>query len=74
MTPIQQIAFGMVEEITETKRGAVAPCVAHIDEIRKAVNIELVEALRELCRLNLISVSLDKNKNPMFSIQNPQDK
>lgn len=70
LTPIQQIAYEAVSEIIETRQGAVEPCVAHINEIRNSVNIELTEALRELCRNGTLSVSIDVNKNPMFKIKN----
>lgn len=69
LTPIQRIAYDAVCEILDTKRGAVEPCVAHINEIRNSINVELMEALRDLCRRKILSVRLDVNKNPMFQIQ-----
>lgn len=71
LTPLQRIAYDAVAEIIEIKRDAVAPCMAHISEIRNSVNINLAEALRELCREGVLSVSLDVNKNPMFQIKKP---
>lgn len=44
------------------------PCVVTIAEIRDALNAELLDALRTLCRDGLLNVHLDVNKNPMFSI------
>lgn len=69
LTPIQRMAYDAVSEITEMKRGNVEPCMAHITEIRNSINIELMEALRELCRRGILSVSLDIGKNPMFTIK-----
>ena len=69
LTPLQQIAYDAVFEILDMKRGAVEPCLAHISEIRNSINVELMEALRELCRRSYLSVSLDRNKNPMFQIK-----
>lgn len=71
LTPIQRIAYDAISEIIEMKRGNVVPCVAHITEIRNSINVELMEALRSLCRQEVLSVGLDLNKNPMFSIKQP---
>lgn len=71
LTPIQQIAYDAVAEIIEAKEGAVEPCAAHITEVRNSINVELLEALRELCRRDILSVRLDINKNPMFQIKHP---
>lgn len=69
LTIIQKLAYESVMEIIDTKQGAVIPCVAHINEIRNSINIELTEALRELCRRGVLGVCVDVNKNPMFSIK-----
>lgn len=69
LTPIQRLAYELVKEIYEAKQGNVEPCFAHISEIRNSINVELMEALRELCRRNILSVSLDLNKNPMFQLK-----
>ena len=69
LTPLQQIAYDAVCKILDMKRGAVEPCLAHISKIRNSINVELMEALRELCRRGYLSVSLDRNKNPMFQIK-----
>lgn len=66
LTPLQAIAYEAVREIVDMKQGAVEPCMAHINEIRNSINVELTEALRELCRKGMLAVSLDRNKNPMF--------
>ena len=66
LTPLQAIAYEAVREIIDMKQGAVEPCMAHINEIRNSINVELTEALRELCRNGLLTVSLDLNKKPMF--------
>lgn len=71
LTPIERIAYEAIEEITETKRDSVDPCVAHINEIRNSMNVELMEALRTLCRKGVLSVGLGLNKNPMFQIKHP---
>lgn len=69
LTLIQEVALGLIQEILEAKQGRVEPCVAHISEIRNSMSVELTEALRELCRKGVLSVSLDVNKNPMFRIK-----
>ena len=69
--PMQRLAYDTVVEILDIKRGTVEPCMAHINEIRNSLNVELMEALRELCRLGILFVSIDINKNPMFSINKP---
>lgn len=69
LTPLQATVFETVCEILDMKRGAVEPCMAHINEIRNSINIELMEALRELCRRGMLSVSIDVNKNPMFQLK-----
>ena len=66
LTPLQAIAYEAVREIIEMKQGTVEPCMAHINEIRNSINVELTEALRELCRKGMLTVSLDLNKKPMF--------
>lgn len=71
LTPLQQMAYDTVDEITGIKRGKIEPCVAHISEIRNSLGVELLEALRELCRRDILAVRLDLNKNPMFSIKRP---
>lgn len=70
-TAMHRIAYETVCEILDTKRDTVEPCMAHINEIRNSFNVELMEALRELCRRDILAVSLDINKNPMFTIKNP---
>lgn len=70
MTPLQRIAYEAVAEINEAKEGLADPCAAHINEIRNSLNVELMEALRELCRKRILSASTDVNKNPMFKITN----
>lgn len=70
-TPMQRIAYDTIAEILDLKRGNVEPCLAHINEIRNSLNIELTEALRELCRNGVLSYHIDINKNPQFSIKNP---
>lgn len=69
LTPLQQIVYDAVCEILDLKRGAVEPCLAHINEIRNSINVELMEALRELCRKGILSYCTDINKNPMFQIK-----
>lgn len=69
LTDMERLAYEAVSEITEMKRGTVIPCLAHIREVRNSMNVELTEALRELCRKGLLSVNLDVNKNPMFKIR-----
>lgn len=69
LTPIQRIAYELVREILDAKQDRVEPCLAHIFEIRNSLNVELIEALRELCRRGVLSVNLDLNKNPMFKIK-----
>ena len=66
LTPLQTIAYEAVREIIDVKQGAVEPCMAHINEIRNSINVELTEALRELCRKGMLTASLDLNKKPMF--------
>lgn len=66
---LMPLVYDAVAEILDTKRGSVEPCMAHINEIRNSLNIEIMEALRELCRKNILSVCTDKNKNPMFQIK-----
>lgn len=72
LTPLQTIALDTIREILDLKQGAVEPCVAHINEIRNSVSVELTEALRELCRKGYLAVSVDVNKNPMFTIRQKQ--
>lgn len=69
-TPIQRIAYDTIEEIIGMKRDMVEPCMAHINEIRDSLNIELMEALRDLCRKGILGYHIDINKNLMFSIKN----
>ena len=71
VTPMQRLAYDAIEEIINLKRGNIEPCMAHITEIRNSINTEILEALRELYRRGVLSVSIDLNKNPMFSIKNP---
>ncbi len=70
-TPLQQLVYDIVAEIIEAKQGVVEPCLAHINEIRNSMNVELMEALRELCRNGIVSVHMDINKNPQFQIKQP---
>ncbi len=69
LTAMQKIVYDAVTEILDMKRVEVEPCVAHINEVRNLVNIELTEALRDLCRRGLLSFSIDINKHPMFYIK-----
>lgn len=71
VTPMQRLAYDAIEEIINLKRGNVDPCVAHINEIRNSLNVELMEALRELYRKGVLEHHADINKNPMFSINKP---
>lgn len=71
LTPLQQLVYDIVAEIIEAKQGVVEPCLAHINEIRNSMNVELMEALRELCRKGIVSVHMDVNKNPQFQIKQP---
>lgn len=72
MTMMQRMAYEAVAEITEAKTGITVPPLAHMHEIRNSLSVELTEALRELCRCGVLSVNLDKNKNPMFAIRQKQ--
>lgn len=45
LNPTQRLAYDAVIEILDAKRGYVEPCVAHIDEIRNSIDVELLEAL-----------------------------
>lgn len=65
-----QLVLDIVSEILDSKRGAVAPCMAHISEIRNSLNVELMEVLRGLCREGILEYHPDLNKNPMFTIKN----
>lgn len=67
----QRIAYEAIAEILEVKGDTVVPCVAHISEIRNSINVELMEALRGLYRKGIVSVIMDKNKNPQFQIKTP---
>lgn len=71
ITTMQRLAYDTVAEITELKRGNTEPCLAHINEIRNSLNVELMEALRELYRKGVLAYHADLNKNPMFSIKKP---
>lgn len=71
LTPIQRLAYDTIAEILEIKQGNTAPCLAHISEIRRSLNIELLEALRDLYRKGIVSVNKDINGHPMFAITNP---
>lgn len=68
LTPLQTWLYGTIRDILEGKEGVVEPCVAHIMEIRNSINIEVMEALREMCRKKVLTVTLDVNHNPMFKI------
>lgn len=68
LTPMQRIAYDLVAEIIDTKQGSTEPCMAHINEIRNSLNIEILEALRELCRKGVLQFHIDINKSPMFNI------
>lgn len=71
LTPMQSIAYDIISEILETKHGEVDPCVATLNEVKKSINVELMDALRELCRKDVLSVQIDINKNPIFKIKTP---
>lgn len=66
---MQRLAYDTVVEILDIKRGTVEPCMAHINEIRNYLNVELMEALRELYRRGLLTYHIDINKNPMFGLK-----
>lgn len=68
---MHRLAYETVCEILDAKSDTVEPCMAHIKEILNSFNVELMEALRELCRRDILAVSLDINKNPLFTIKNP---
>lgn len=68
-TTFRQLVLDTIEEILESKRGAVAPCMAHISEIRNSLNVELMEVLRDLCRRGVLEYHIDLNKNPMFTFK-----
>lgn len=67
----RELVYDTVNEIIETKSGSTSPCLAHITEIRNAINVELMEVLRELCREGLLGYHIDIAKNPMFEIKRP---
>lgn len=69
---LRQYIYEIISEIVEAKRGTVEPCMAHIDEIRKSINIEVMEALRAMAREGVLSYSIDINKKPMFQIKKEQ--
>ena len=69
----RQLVYDTVAEIIETKSGSVAPCMAHITEIRNSLNVELKETLRELCREGKLGYHIDISKNPMFEIKAPYE-
>lgn len=71
LSALERIAYEAIAEILEVKGDTVVPCVAHISEIRNSMNVELMEALRELYRKGIVSVIMDKNKNPQFQIKTP---
>lgn len=66
---MQRLAYDTVVEILDIKRGTVEPCMAHINEIRNSLNVELMEALRTLYRRGLLTYHIDINKNPMFGLK-----
>ena len=66
---MQRLAYDTVVEILGIKRGTVEPCMAHINEIRNSLNVELMEALRTLYRRGLLTYHIDINKNPMFGLK-----
>lgn len=66
---MQRLAYDTVVEILDIKRGTVEPCMAHINEIRNSLNVELMEVLRGLCREGVLACHLDINKNPMFGLK-----
>lgn len=68
-TTFRQLVLDTVTEILETKQGSVAPCMAHISEIRNAINVELMEVLRDLCRTGVLQYHIDIAKNPMFTLK-----
>lgn len=70
-TFLREYIYEIISEIIETKQGAVEPCMAHIDEIRKSVNVELMECLRGMFRDGVLAYSVDVNKRPMFKINRP---
>lgn len=67
LTPMQRIAYTSVSVVLE-QRGNRDPHMAHIRDILTYTREELTEALRELCQCEVLSVHLDINKNPMFTI------
>lgn len=68
----KEYIYEIIREITDTKQGVVEPNFAHIDEIRKSINIELMEVLRAMTREGVLSYSIDINKKPMFQIKKEQ--
>lgn len=71
LTPMQSIAYDIISEILEIKHGEVEPCVATLNEVKISINVELMDALRDLCRNDILSVQIDINKNPIFKIKTP---
>lgn len=63
--------YGFVAEIIEMKQGNTDPCMAHIREIRNSLNVELMEALRSLCKDGTLAAHPDAAKQPMFEIKRP---
>lgn len=57
-TFLREYIYEIISEIIETKQGAVEPCMAHIDEIRKSINIEVMEVLRAMAREGVLSYSI----------------
>lgn len=70
-TFLREYIYEIISETIETKQGAVEPCMAHIDEIRKSVNVELMECLRGMSHDGVPAYSIDINKRPMFKINRP---
>lgn len=48
LTQMQSIVYDIIPEILETKQGEVEPCVATLNEVKKSINVELMDALREI--------------------------
>lgn len=66
---LRQYVYNIISEIIEAKQGVVEPCLAHIDEIRNSINVEVLEILRNLYREGVIEYRIDLNKKPMFKIK-----
>lgn len=69
LTPIQSMVYDAVREIVEIKRGNVTPALATLPEVYNMFHVEILEALRQLYRLRLITHHFDVNKRPLFGMK-----